>query len=96
MIASRVLSQYWLMPFRRKRPLGGSSTESGLTDTMALVPLEELWPKLEELGEEEVRRRLTKDVYRARKLSTVKAWLDEKERERQEGNPLPTKSIFVR
>ena len=51
---------------------------------MTQVPPEELWPKLEKLGEDEVRRRVMLQVYGARKLPTVQAWLDLKERDRTE------------
>jgi hypothetical protein len=43
----------------------------------------ELWPKLEELGEEEVRRKLTLGDYGDRKRPTVEAWLQSKEANRR-------------
>ena len=55
---------------------------------MAIVPPDELWPKLEELGEEEVRSLVARSVYGPRKLPTVQAWLDKKEREREESEAL--------
>lgn len=49
---------------------------------MSIVPPEDLWPELDRRGEDEVRRRITVHAYGPRKLATVQAWLDRKERER--------------
>ena len=55
---------------------------------MPIVPRDELWPKLEELGEDEVHKRVAQGVYGARKLPTVEAWLNKKERDRQAAHDL--------
>ena len=47
-----------------------------------MQPHDDLWPKLEEAGEEEVRRRLGADVYGTKKRPAVRSWLEKKERER--------------
>ncbi len=47
-----------------------------------MISADELWPKLDELGEAEVRKRLTQGVYGQQKLPLIQAWLAKKEGER--------------
>ena len=49
---------------------------------MPLADPNELWPELEKIGEDEVRRRVLMNAYGHTKLSSVNAWLDKKEAER--------------
>jgi len=49
-----------------------------------VISADEFWPKLDALGEEEVRKRLAQQVSGEKKLPLVREWLARKERERQE------------
>lgn len=44
---------------------------------------QELWPKLEELGEDEVRLKVSQGVYGEKKRASVEEWLRRKEQARQ-------------
>jgi hypothetical protein len=50
---------------------------------LALADPNDLWPELEKIGEEEVRRRLVLNVYGHTKLPAVQAWLEKKEFDRR-------------
>jgi hypothetical protein len=50
---------------------------------VALADPNELWPELEQIGEEEVRRRLLLNTYGHTKLPSVQAWLERKEGDRR-------------
>lgn len=49
-----------------------------------MISADELWPKLETLGEVEVRKRLAQDVYGQQKRPLVEAWLATKDSEHTE------------
>lgn len=48
-----------------------------------MISADEVWPKLEELGEEVVRKRLVQGIYSPQKIPLVEEWLASKERQRQ-------------
>ncbi len=50
---------------------------------MPLADPNELWPELEQIGEDEVRRRVLLNAYGHTKLPAVQAWLEKKDAERR-------------
>ena len=48
-----------------------------------MITADELWPKLEVAGEDEVRKKLAQGAYGEQKIPLVKEWLATRERQRQ-------------
>lgn len=70
-------------PILVRRTTRGRPAKSLLKGGDMVTP-DDLWPALEALGEEEVRKRLAQGVYGERKLALVKEWLATKGREREQ------------
>lgn len=49
-----------------------------------MISADELWPKLEAVGEDQVRRRLAQGAYGEQKIPLVNEWLARKDRQRND------------